>query len=272
VVLAVLKGADMENIEEVEQAEAHLMRAEAELEAAQHAELTAEIAEKAAVTDIDMAVHELREAEAHHCEIHFTVDGEECETKKRALTANQIISEFGKKDPATSYLVENQGTHKVSYQGKGDQEIKLHDCENFQIVSTGPTPVSDSNGPAAFAAGLRALGYEPTILPKSLDHLFFTYPVEVGRLAGQSVRLGFVVPPDFPNIPPGGPHVSPHIWPINTTSGVPHPAGGVQQSATFQQGAGGEWQYWSRPYLDWGKNRRTVSAYMAHIWRLWETQ
>jgi hypothetical protein len=39
--------------------------------------------------------------------------------------------------------VEIRGAHKVSYQGKGDQEIKLHEGESFQIVSTGPTPESD---------------------------------------------------------------------------------------------------------------------------------
>ena len=214
----------------------------------------------------------VREAEHHHHEIHFTVDGEEYETRKRELTANQIISEFGKKDPTTNYLVEIRGTHKVSYQGKGDQKIKLHEGESFQIVSTGPTPVSDCTGPKAFAEGLRALGYEPGALANGPDHIFFNYPVEIGRFAGRIFRLGFVVPPDFPNIPPGGPHVSPQIWPIRTGNDVPHPAGGVHQSPTFQQGAGGKWQYWSRPCIDWGKSKRTVIAYMAHIWRLWETQ
>lgn len=220
----------------------------------------------------DASAEQLREAEHHHPEIQFTVDGEQYETRKRELTPNQIISEFGKKDPTTNYLVEIRGTHKVSYQGKGDQEIKLHEGESFQIVSTGPTPVSDCTGPMAFAEGLRALGYEPETLANSPDHIFLNYLVEVGRFAGRIFRLGFIVPPDFPNIPPGGPHVSPQIWPIHTGNDVSHPAGGVHQSPIFQQGAGGEWQYWSRPCTDWGKSKRTVIAYMAHIWRLWETQ
>ncbi len=212
-----------------------------------------------------------RETELHDHEIHFTVDGEEYKTRKRELTPNQIISEFGKKDPASNYLVQIRGNHKVSYQGKGDQEIKLHECEAFQIVSTGPTPVSDCTGPTAFSESLRALGYEPATLT-SPDHILFNYLVEVGRFAGRIVRLGFIVPPDFPNIPPGGPHVSPQLWPIHTQNDVPHPAGGVHPSPRFQQDAGGEWQYWSRPFVDWGKSKRTVAAYMAHIWRLWETQ
>ena len=82
------------------------------------------------------------------------------------------------------------------------------------------------------------------------------------------------MPQDFPNIPPGGPHVSPHMQPIHPANDVPHPAGGVHQShsAPFLKGAGGDWQYWSRPFVNWGQGKKTVSAYMAHIWRLWETQ
>lgn len=262
----------MENIEEVKQAEAHLKRAEAALETAQRDEQAAQAAEQTAMHEIKDAMEELREAEHHHHESHFKVDGEEYETCKRELTPNEIIREFGKKDPATNYLVEIKGEHKISFQGKGDEEIKMHDCMSFQIVSTGPTPVSDTCGPAAFIEGLRQLGYDAQALPDRPDHIHFNYPVEVGSRSGQTVRLGLVVPADFPNIPPGGPHVSPHIQPIHTGNDRPHPTGGVHQSPDFQRLAGGEWQYWSRPCQDWGHRTRTVTAYMAHIWRLWETQ
>lgn len=77
----------------------------------------------------------------HHHEIHFFVDGEPAETEKQELTPNEIIEEFGHKDPATHYLVQI-GPPRVSYQGKGNDPIKLHDRERFQIISTGPTPVS----------------------------------------------------------------------------------------------------------------------------------
>jgi hypothetical protein len=168
------------------------------LEAAQRDERLAQTAEQIILRDIDTAMQELQEAGHHHQEFHFTVDGEEHKACRRELTANQIISEFGKKDPATNYLVEIRGTHKVSYQGKGDQEIKLRECESFQIVSTGPTPVSDCTGPAAFAEGLRALGYEPATLPNSPDHIFFNYPVEVGRFAGRPFGWGSSCRPTFP--------------------------------------------------------------------------
>jgi hypothetical protein len=81
-------------------------------------------------------------AVGHHHEIHFFVDGEPHETDKRDLTPNEIIKDFGEKDPATHYLVRIEGHHRISYEGKGNEPIKLHDGERFQIVSTGPTPVS----------------------------------------------------------------------------------------------------------------------------------
>jgi hypothetical protein len=76
-------------------------------------------------------------------EIHFKVDGESFETTKRELTPNEIIKEFAKQDPATHYLVQIEGHHRESFQGKGDVPIKMHDGMKFQVISTGPTPVSD---------------------------------------------------------------------------------------------------------------------------------
>lgn len=78
----------------------------------------------------------------HHQEIHFFVDGEPFETDQRKWTPNEIITTFGGKDPATNYLVRIEGHHRHSYQGKGNEPIEIHNGEKFQIVSTGPTPVS----------------------------------------------------------------------------------------------------------------------------------
>jgi len=261
----------MENTEELLQAEAHLKRAEVALETAMHDEDAAPVAEKEALTDVREAMEEIQEAEHHKHEIHFTVDAEPHNTDKRELTPNQIIRKYGGKDPATHYLVQIKGKDKISYEGRGDEEIKMHDGMHFQVVSKGPTPVSDEKGTAAFISGLAALGYSPQVLNNMPDHIFFNYPVEVGRFNGQTVRLGFVVPPDFPTIPPGGPHVSPHIQPIHIQGDLPHPHGGVHQSNDFRQ-VGGDWQYWSRPCPDWAERKKTVASYMAHIWRLWETQ
>ncbi len=207
-------------------------------------------------------------------EIHFTVDGEPYESTQRELTPNEIIKRFAQKDPATHYLVQIEGHHQESYKDKGDVPIKMHDGMKFQVISTGPTPVSDPNatGAQAFASGLVGLGYSPEALPGKPDHLVIGYEVESGKLAGTKVRHGFIVPGDFPLTAPSGPYVSPHIHPINT--GGQHPTGAVHQSqaAPFQDALGGEWQYWSRPFTDWAGSKKTVAAYMSHIWRLWDSQ
>ena len=206
--------------------------------------------------------------EDHGHVIHFTVDGEPCETKEKELTPNQIIKRFAGKDPATHYLMQIVHGHEpISYQGKGEDPIRLREGMKFQVMSTGPTPVSDPavTGVQAFLQGLAALGFEPAVLPEKPDHVTINYEVETGRFAGKRVEHGFVVPADFPLTPPSGPHVSPHIHPVN--SGGPHPTGSIQASPF-----GGEWQYWSRPVPDWAAGKKTVAAYMSHIWRLWDTQ
>jgi hypothetical protein len=75
-------------------------------------------------------------------EIHFFVDGEPHETARREWTPTEIIKKFGEKDPATHYLVRIEGHQRHSYEGKGNVPIEIHEGERFQIVSTGPTPVS----------------------------------------------------------------------------------------------------------------------------------
>lgn len=256
--------------QELKEAKIHLEKAEADMQAARAAEAAAE-------EQIRDAVQEIRKAEGEHHEIHFEVDGEPCETTKHELTPNQIIEEFGKKSPADNYLVQITPGHTESYKGKGDIPIRMHDGMRFQIVSTGPKPVSNGpivTGVGAFVDGLRAMGYDPKAVKNRFDHIVIDYVVQSGRYTGRSVRLGFVVPQDFPVITPTGPHVSPRIHPAHPASDIGHPLGGIHesQSAAFQQDIGGEWQYWSRPYPGWVASKKTAAAYMSHIYQLWETQ
>lgn len=72
---------------------------------------------------------------------HYTVDGEPQETSDHELTPTQILTKAGI-DAATHYLVEIDGAHRVSFQGKSNEEIRMHENEKFISVSTGPTPVS----------------------------------------------------------------------------------------------------------------------------------
>jgi len=71
----------------------------------------------------------------------FTVDGEELTTSERELTPRQIM-EMASIDPQTHYLVQIEGRHRESYQGKEDTPVHIRDDAKFITVSTGPTPVS----------------------------------------------------------------------------------------------------------------------------------
>ncbi|MCP3478034.1 hypothetical protein NLM33_49200 (plasmid) [Bradyrhizobium sp. CCGUVB1N3] len=234
---------------------------------------------KHGLADLEEATHKLEEAETdlertrHDHVIHFEVDGEEFSTKRVEWTPNEIIKEFGGRDPADSYLVEIVGNKSVSFEGKGNEPIRLHDCERFQIVTVGPTPVSDGRtlvGTERFVAELTKLGCAPTVVAGTTDHVAFDYRIETGKYAGTKVRIGLVIPADFPLTPPGGPNVSPRFHPNPT--GQQHPTGAISDSPVPFKATGGAWEYWSRPFKDWAKTKKTVAVYMSHIWRLWDTQ
>jgi hypothetical protein len=124
-------------------------------------------------------------------------------------------------------------------------------------------------GTEAFVAGLTQLGYRPEVIAGHPDHVVIDYEVESGRYFGARIRLGFIVPPDFPVTPPSGLHVSPHIHALKSDG--QHPSGAVHASP-FSQYTAEAWQYWSRPCPGWGAGKRTVAAYLSHIWRLWDSQ
>jgi hypothetical protein len=205
-------------------------------------------------------------------DVHIFVDGEREDLHVSSLTPRQIITDLAKRDAANYYLVQIHGKDRVSYQDHPDDPIELTNGMHFQTVLSGATPVSDGAllGPAAFAHGLAEAGYTVTVLSSHPDHLYFDYVVSSGTKAGTTVKIGVIVPQDFPEVPPGGPHVSPHVFPINT--GGSHPYGAIHESADFSGPLGEPWQYWSRPFRDWSSGRKTVAAYLSHIWRLWDSQ
>jgi len=123
---------------------------------------------------------------------------------------------------------------------------------------------------AFFVAGLQSLGYEPAIASGKSEHVYFDYEVPSGKFTGRQIRLGLIVPADFPMTSPGGIHVSPKFH--SNQGGGEHPTGGIHDSVDFQSTAGGEWQYWSRPYKNWGTAKKAVATYMSHVWNLWNTQ
>jgi Prokaryotic E2 family E len=121
---------------------------------------------------------------------------------------------------------------------------------------------------AEFIAQLTKLGYaaEDLGLKDGHERVALRYVVPCGRFAGKEIRLGFIVPGDFPNTPPSGPHVSPQLLPLNSKQGS-HPDCGIQASPIF----GADWQYWSRPLNHWRETERTVKDVMRHINHLFDT-
>lgn len=71
----------------------------------------------------------------------YLVDGEPQKTSDHELTPAQILTNAGI-EAASHYLVQIEGAHRVSYEGKPNEKIHMHQHMNFISVSTGPTPVS----------------------------------------------------------------------------------------------------------------------------------
>lgn len=88
-----------------------------------------------------MDTHSNSPDEGNEHVIAFTVDGEQVATTARELTPRQILT-LAKIDPASHYLVQIEGRHRVSYEAEPDTPIHVHEDAKFISVSTGPTPVS----------------------------------------------------------------------------------------------------------------------------------
>lgn len=106
-----------------------------------------------------------------------------------------------------------------------------------------------------FKEGLEALGHTPEL--KDENKIIIPFVVEKGRFAGQQIQLGFEVPADFEMAPPGGPHISPRLIPVNTAP--------QDNSRAAESPFGPDWQYLSRPFLDQWPLKRTVKRYLEFV-------
>jgi len=75
-----------------------------------------------------------------HQVIEYKVNDEEQTTRHRHLTAKEILDHAGI-DTVANYLAEVFPEH-VSYEGKPDERIRMHQHMRFISVSIKPTPVS----------------------------------------------------------------------------------------------------------------------------------
>ena len=74
-------------------------------------------------------------------QFNYTVDDEPQTTSAHELTAKQILGNAGI-DATTHYLVQIEGSHRVSYENDLDKPIHMHEHMKFISVSMAPTPVS----------------------------------------------------------------------------------------------------------------------------------
>lgn len=119
---------------------------------------------------------------------------------------------------------------------------------------------------ADFAAELHDLGLaDAREIHASCIAMKWTVPT--GPLIGRTIELGFVVAEDYPDTPPRGVFVRPHLLPLNASGGE-HPYASVHNGS--QHGFPDDtWQYWSRPFNEWARER-TAKAYMAHVRMLFD--
>lgn len=72
----------------------------------------------------------------------FTIDGEPYSTEKKTVTAGQLLADFAHLDAASHYLIEVDGRHQESFEGRPGEVIHLHEGHKFISAAAGPTPVS----------------------------------------------------------------------------------------------------------------------------------
>jgi hypothetical protein len=122
---------------------------------------------------------------------------------------------------------------------------------------------------ADFVAQLQAEGYRPELRPNGF--VCFAYEVPLGKHAGQTIKLALQVTSDWPQIPPTGPYVSPRLLPIHPEQGLGRPWDAVHLAGPRGLAdPNDEWEYWSRPYLDWERTDKTVKAYLRHLLTLFD--
>ena len=120
-------------------------------------------------------------------------------------------------------------------------------------------------GKEAFSEGLKQLGYNPE--GRGDSRLAFRYTIAARRFKDREITIGIEVPPDFNVTCPTGPHISPRLIPMNASA--------LGNDRAADSSFGPEWQYLSRPFVEWqmGWNRtsKDVKAYLRHIKRILET-
>jgi hypothetical protein len=96
------------------------------------------------------------------------------------------------------------------------------------------------------------------------NFIAFKMIVPHGRFRGLEVEIALQAP-QFPQVPPSGPHIKPHLLPFNP-SGQTHPFDGIHDRKVPTS----EFQYWSRPFKGWNKSKMNVDEYLAFLRTLFD--
>ena len=213
----------------------------------------------------------------HHHEIHFFVDGERHETDGASGRPMRSSGSSGTRTRRRTIWCGSRGITDISYQGQGQRADRAARWRALsdRIDRTDAGFVRRQNANWASQFSRRACVISAISLRScraSRITLSSTTRWRAGSSPARSLSMASSCRADFPVNPPSGIHVAGLIHPVQ--GGGTHPTGGIHrdQAAAFQQALGGEWQYWSRPPAEWAKCKKTVAAYMSHVWRLWDSQ
>lgn len=108
------------------------------------------------------------------------------------------------------------------------------------------------------------LGYSASVVDNRF--VMFKFCVPTGRFKDAVIEIALEAP-QFPLNPPSGPYIKPHLMPINGGGGE-HPNAGIHQRNLPTS----EFQYWSRPFINWNNSEKTAKEYIAFIRTLFDFQ
>ena len=109
---------------------------------------------------------------------------------------------------------------------------------------------------------LKELGYD-TWRPQK-DFVAFKFKVPHGRFKDKEITIALQAP-QFPTIPPSGPHINPHLLPCSGGGGQ-HPLGGIHRRNVPTA----DYQYWSRPFHNWNASKKNAAEYLGFIRTLFD--
>ncbi|MBN2571244.1 MAG: multiubiquitin domain-containing protein [Ignavibacteriales bacterium] len=189
-------------------------------------------------------------------EFHIFVDNEKVELKDSFLTVRELMIAIGK-NPNEYKLKQIVGPRSIDYKNDIDHLIQLKNGLKFITLCKEPLTVSFNKGNDELERQLKEKGFNTKRYPNGF--VGFDYEVPIGRFKGQQLEIALDAP-SFPQVPPSGPYIKPHILPFSPKSGS-HPFDGIHD----WKKPNSDFQYWSRPFKTWNSSSRNVESYISFL-------